>query len=183
MLAEILSRMRVYQQTWWVAGGWAIDLHLGQQHRPHKDVDIAVLRRDQRDLRSCFSGWSLQKVLKGASQPWWPNEMLQLPIHEVHAEREAEHLEFLFNESAEDLWVFRRNPSISMPLERVSRRSAEGVPYLCPEIVLLYKAKAPREHDLEDFHRACETLDTDAKQWLAAALNTCHPGHEWTSEL
>ena len=173
----------MYPQPWWVAGGWAIDLHLGRQHRPHKDVDIAVLRRDQQQLRSCFHDWSFQKVVSGVVDPWLPNEVLQLPIHEVHAERNTEHLEFLFNETKDDVWVFRRNPSISMPLEQASRRSAEGTPYLCPEIVLLYKAKTPREHDTEDFNRACGTLNAEAKQWLATALNTCHPGHEWTHKL
>lgn len=183
MLAAVCSRMSCYPRTWWVAGGWAIDLHLGRQHRSHKDVDIAVLRRDQQELRSFFCGWSLQKVVNGAFQPWWPNEVLELPVHEVHAEREAEHVEFLLNESTDDRWVFRRNPSISMPLERASRCSAQGIPYLCPEIVLLYKAKAPRDHDLDDFRRARTALDTDARQWLAAALDACHPGHEWIGKL
>lgn len=183
MLENIRARMSVYPEPWWVAGGWAIDLHLCRQHRPHKDVDIAVLRRDQQQLHSCFSGWSLQKVVNGAFQPWRSNETLQLPIHEVHARRDSEHLEFLLNETSGNAWVFRRNPSISMPLDRMSRRTSEGIPYLCPEIVLLYKAKTPREYDTEDFERARVTLDNGARRWLAAALNTCHPGHEWTSKL
>lgn len=182
-LEHVLSAMSNYPEAWWVAGGWAIDLHLGGQHRPHNDVDIAVLRRDQQKLRSCFSSWSLRKVVSGAFEPWQPDEVLQWPIHEVHAMRNTEHLEFLFNERNDDLWVFRRNPSISMRLERVSRRSAEGISYLCPEIVLLYKAKTPRKQDTEDFHRVCPTLDARATQWLVAALDTCHPGHEWLSTL
>jgi hypothetical protein len=175
--------MIVYPQPWWVAGGWAIDLHLGRQHRPHKDVDVAVLRRDQTELQSCFSGWSMHKVVNGALERWLTNERLELPIHEVHAERDKVRLEFLFNEASDDTWLFRRNPNISMPLELMSRRSSEGIPYLCPEIVLLYKAKAPRDYDNEDFERVCTSLDAHARQWLAAALTECHPGHEWTRKL
>ena len=89
----------------------------------------------------------------------------------------------LFNDMNGGAWAFRRNPSISLPLDRVSRRSPEGIPYLCPEIVLLYKAKAPREVDTEDLERSCATLDADARQWLAAARIACHPEHEWIRRL
>lgn len=183
MLEHIRTSMSVYPRPWWVAGGWAIDLHLGRPHRPHKDVDVAVLRRDQKELQSCFAAWSLHKVVNGAFEPWLTNETLELPIHEVHARCADERLEFLLNEVKGEAWLFRRNPRISMPLDRLSRRSSEGIPYLCPEIVLLYKAKNPREYDAEDFERVRTTLDAQARQWLAAALTACHPGHEWTSRL
>ena len=26
----------------WVDGGWCVDAHLGQQTRPHEDLDIAI---------------------------------------------------------------------------------------------------------------------------------------------
>ena len=146
-------------------------------------MDVAVLRRDQAKLQSCFSGWSLHKTGNGVLEPWPTNERLELPIHQVHAERDNVQLEFLLNEVSDETWLFRRNPKISMPLERMSRLSSEGIPYLCPEIVLLYKAKAPRDYDTEDFERARTLLDADARQWLATALAECHPGHEWTRKL
>jgi hypothetical protein len=183
MLEHIRTRMSIYPRPWWIAGGWAIDLHLGQPQRPHKDVDIAVLRRDQAELQSCFSAWSLHKVVNGALEPWLTNETLQLPIHEVHAQHADEQLEFLFNEADGDTWLFRRNLCISMPLNCLSRCTSEGISYLCPEVVLLYKAKNPREHDIEDFERVRGMLNARAKRWLADALTICHPGHEWTSRL
>lgn len=183
MLEDILDKMSFYPQAWWVAGGWAIDLHLGQQHRQHKDIDLAVLRRDKSALQSCLSGWSLQKIVGGQSESWHPDEMLELPIHEVHATRNEEHLEFLLNEADGDTWLFRRNPEISMPVRRLARISSTGIPYLCPEVVLLYKAKAPRVHDEDDFNRIRSVLNAEAKQWLVAALNVCHPGHQWTDDL
>ena len=27
---------------WWIAGGWAIDLYLGRQTRPHEDIDVLI---------------------------------------------------------------------------------------------------------------------------------------------
>jgi hypothetical protein len=36
-----------YSKPWAVCGGWAIDLFLHHVTRPHKDVDFAILRKDQ----------------------------------------------------------------------------------------------------------------------------------------
>ena len=43
---EVASQLSTLRTPWWVAGGWAMDLHLGAQSRPHDDIDIGVLRRD-----------------------------------------------------------------------------------------------------------------------------------------
>ncbi|WP_232836957.1 nucleotidyltransferase domain-containing protein [Lentzea terrae] len=32
---------------WWVAGGYAIELAVGRPLRPHSDIDVLLLRRDQ----------------------------------------------------------------------------------------------------------------------------------------
>jgi hypothetical protein len=57
------------------------------------------------------------------------------------------------------------------------------MPYLCPQVVLLYKAKQPRHVDREDFDRTLPTLDDAARSWLAQALEVCHPGHDWICRL
>jgi hypothetical protein len=28
---------------WWIAGGWALDLFIGEQTRPHFDTDVAIV--------------------------------------------------------------------------------------------------------------------------------------------
>jgi predicted glycosyl hydrolase (DUF1957 family) len=38
--------------AWWVGGGWAIDLWLGDQSRDHEDIEVCILRRDQHLVRS-----------------------------------------------------------------------------------------------------------------------------------
>jgi len=52
-----------------------------------------------------------------------------------------------------------------------------------PEVVLLYKAKAPRERDQADFSRVGPLLTASAKSWLASALAICHPRHPWRASL
>ncbi|GFE79883.1 hypothetical protein GCM10011487_18830 [Steroidobacter agaridevorans] len=111
------------------------------------------------------------------------SEQLELPIHEVHAERNGTRLEFLLNEASETHWLFRRDLSISLPLSAMSRRSIGGIPYLCPPVVLLYKAKNPRSKDQDDFEQTLPTLQPADRLWLAQALEVCHPGHAWLRSL
>jgi hypothetical protein len=35
---------------WWIAGGWALDLFIGDQTRAHEDLDVGILRRDVIDV-------------------------------------------------------------------------------------------------------------------------------------
>ncbi len=56
-----------------VAGGWAIDLYLGHPSRPHKDLEIAILRIDQSPLPQYLRGWAFAKILPhtgGRMEPW-----------------------------------------------------------------------------------------------------------------
>ncbi len=183
MLYPVSKAMRDYSQPWWVAGGWAIDLYLGYQSRPHRDIDIAVLRRDQQALRRHLQGWHFTKIVNSISFTWPEQEQLELPVHEVYADNGGERLEFLLNEAAGDTWLFRRNKAISAPIERITRQSATGIPFLSPEVVLLYKAKSPRAHDRADFKSTLPKLEPIAKSWLVSALQICHPSHEWLSDL
>lgn len=78
-----------YSRPWYVAGGWAVDLFLGRQTRPHQDIEVAVLRRDQRLLRQVLAGWTWSKFVPGSqgggATVWGEEEWLELPIHELHA--------------------------------------------------------------------------------------------------
>jgi hypothetical protein len=89
----------------------------------------------------------------------------------------------MLDDSDSDSWVFRREPAIRRPLTDVIRWTAEGLPYLAPEIQLLYKAKRPRERDHANFSRTVPWLDLKAREWLINALVLTHPTHEWISAL
>ena len=184
---EVLGAlMRGFHAPWCIAGGWALDLFLGRETRPHADVDVALFRGDQLLLRHHFVGWTFEKVLGGVLERWEKGEWLHPPIHEVHArsgDQPSVNLEFLLNERTADRWVFRRNPEVSCPLDRVILQSGAGLPVLCPAVVLLYKAKAPRTVDELDFTVVRGNLDAEQLTWLESALRTCHPGHRWLARL
>jgi hypothetical protein len=58
----------------------------------------------------------------------------------------------------DDLWVCRRDETLRLPYAEIIRRRADGVPYLRPDLVLLFKAKARRVKDVLDFERTVRTV-------------------------
>ena len=117
---------------------------------------------------------------------WAEGEWLELPVHEIHARRmgsQPSALEILLNESTEAEWRFRRNLEIRRPLSLIGLHSDIDVPFLSPEIVLLYKAKNRRAQDEADFHNVRNFLDPGRRAWLRQAIEVCHPEHPWLAVL
>lgn len=183
-LAAVAALLAGCSVPWCVAGGWALDLFLGRPTRPHADVDVAVFRVDQQRLRRHLGGWSFEKVIGGAFTEWADGEWLEPPVHEVHARSPSgDALEILLNDSGGDDWIYRRDPRIRCPAGRVIAHTADGLPYLCPAVVLLYKSKSPRAVDEADFRAARAALPAAQRRWLMDALDLIHPEHPWLAEL
>jgi len=92
-------------------------------------------------------------------------------------------LELMLDEADGDAWVYRRLPTIRMPLARAVRHTAAGIPYLTPEIQLLYKARRPRARDQDDFEGVLERLGADELVWLYDALSGVDPEQPWLTKL
>ena len=188
-VAEALGNLRA---PFYFCGGWAIDLHLGRVTREHHDIDAQVMRRDQLGLHKALKQFSLKKII---SHPdgmppkiieWHPGERLELPVHQINAYRANESepaFEVLLTESSDREWIFRRNPEIRMPLARIGFHPLWGLPYVAPEIVLLFKAKHLEARDRIDFDNALSALSVDARRWLRDAIEKTHPGHQWLNAL
>jgi hypothetical protein len=58
------------------------------------------------------------------------------------------------------------------------RHSADGIPYLAPEIVLFTKTTHARDKDVVDQNHLVPTLDPRARRWLHDAIAMVHPGHD-----
>ena len=53
---------------WWcVAGGHAIELAVGRPLRPHSDIDVLLLRRDQLAAQHALAGWEWWRPTRRAS--------------------------------------------------------------------------------------------------------------------
>lgn len=182
---EALPLFADFDGPWWVGGGWAIDLFLGRETRPHADLDIVVLRDHQQAVREALPGWELWQAHDGELTRWDEDD-LPAEVHGVWTRPDAASpwkLEVLFDERAADDWVSRRSPEVTMPLGHLGKVNADGVPYVVPEVVLLYKAKHLRPHDEADFEAALPKLGIGARCWLAAALEVVHPDHPWIGRV
>ncbi|MFB7140021.1 nucleotidyltransferase domain-containing protein [Gottfriedia sp. NPDC056225] len=181
---KINQVMKGFNKGWYIAGGWAIDLYLGKETRNHHDIEIAIARKDQLSLKEYLNDWTFNKVLKGELTNW-KNEYLELPIHELHGRNSQTNseLEVLLNEIEFNEWKFRRDKSIICKLDSFYSFSNEGIPYLNPEIVLLYKVSNTREKDHEDFKNVINSLNEFQKKWLREAILRNHPNHEWLEGL
>lgn len=175
--------------AWAVASGWALDLFLGRVTRVHHDVDVEVARADQLVVRDYLTerGWRFVTPFAGRLEPWPLATRLEPPRHQIHAHRDGAFIDVLLTENDAHLWRYRRQPDIVRSPTRAILASATGVPYLAPELVLLYKSRNtgrhPRPQDQADFHAAVAHLEPERRAWLAWALMATQPDHEWLAQL
>ena len=188
-VAELFSALTV---PWWVAGGWALDLFIGTQTREHEDIDVQILRRDQQAVRAILHGWDVQGAIpppRDENWPfreWKPDTLLDAEIHDVWCrphKTDPWAIQLMVADARDDQWLFRRDNRISRPLTAIGHQTDEGIPYLAPEIQLLYKAKNPRPKDEADFATTLPHLDQRSRQWLVQALAIVHPHHVWIKRL
>lgn len=185
---EASRLMSGFYEEWFVVGGWAIDLFVGERTREHDDVDLGLAREHQVAARRLLAGWRYEKVVPRelglVREPWSEDEWLDLPVHEIHVRSPAgRHVEFLLLERLGDEWVYRRDPRVTLPWRRLSFESPLGFRVLAPEVALLFKAKGQRDRDQADFATVLPRLQLERRAWLRAALEVSHPGHRWLDDL
>lgn len=177
---KIASLLKKYSGTWMIAGGWAIDLYINKQTRSHHDIEIAIPRLEQQALRKYLNNWNFHYVKRGQFFQWRTDEYLNLPIHEIHGKgEENDSLEILLNEVKDDVWYFRRNQQVTYPVSKLILLSKQNIPILCPEVVLLYKAKINKEKDRLDLSNTLSYLTNQKKKWLREAIQETHGSHDW----
>ena len=189
---EVADRLAGCPVTWYVAGGWAIDLYLGRPTREHEDTEIAIPRTEFPLLRPRLAGLALFRALSGSLVALADDEEPGTDGHQVWACDPAVRVWRLdtFLEAGHVLevgrprtWVSHRDGRIRRPWTSAVGHTADGIPYLVPECVLFAKAKHARDKDEADLAAVLPTLDTRARAWLAEALDLVHPGHRWIDRV
>ncbi|MFZ1102222.1 MAG: amino acid transporter [Hyphomicrobiaceae bacterium] len=181
--AEKLAGLSV---PWCVAGGWALDLWRGRQTRPHEDLEIAILRSQFASVRGRLKGFECFTAGYGKVTPLPAGAHPPPGLHQVWILEEPARvwrMDILLEPGDADTWVCRRDETIRRPRSEMVAVSGDGIPYLRPEGVLLYKAKASRPKDEADFAACVPHMDGHARGWLKEALQRAHPGHQWLAAL
>lgn len=186
-LADAARLFSSAKAPWWVAGGYAIELAVGYSFREHSDIDVLLLRRDQRVVQEVMPTWEWWAAdPPGTLRPWQPGEILSAGVHDIWCRpgrSEPWQIQIMLDEAEGQDWISRRCAQVRRPINLLGRHSTEGVPYLAPEVQLFYKAHQPRPKDEEDFGAALPTLDVGQRQWLAAAIAQAYGDHPWGEHL
>lgn len=185
----VADELRAFERPWSIGGGWALDLFLGRVARVHYDLDVAIARADQFALREYLLSreWKLLTPHDDRLYPWPEAMRLELPRHQIHAHRDGAFIDFLLADVEGGVWRFRRNPALVRDVSRVRLSTADGIPYLAPELVLLYKSKTSkgesRDKDQADFEKVRAHLEPERRAWLRWALTAYDPSHRWLAQL
>jgi hypothetical protein len=182
--AQIARRLATVSVPWCVAAGWALDLFRGETTREHEDLEIAVPAAGFPAIRAALPELTWQAA--GSGQLFPVDHAAFDLTHQTWGRSSDSGLYRIdvFREPHEGrTWICRRDPAVRRPYETLIARSHDGIPYMAPEVVLLFKAKSSRPKDLKDFLGALPLLTPQARDWLAATLLLVHPGHAWLAML
>ncbi|MFE0459445.1 nucleotidyltransferase domain-containing protein [Kitasatospora sp. NPDC058965] len=182
---QVAVRLSGVGTTWCVAAGWALDLFRGRQTRPHSDLEIAVPAAGFPEVRARFPEYVFDAAGSGRVWPGAGAEALAA-THQTWL-RDPASGQFLFDVFREPheggTWICRRDEGLRLPYDAIIARTPGGIPYLVPELVLLFKAKALRPKDQADFDNVMPLLTRARRDVLAGWLERVHPGHPWLAAL
>lgn len=188
-LHRVVEELHDFPCPWYICGGWALDVFHGRVTRVHHDVDVLVSRADQLALQQHLTtrGWKLLTPFEERLHPWPIHMRLEMPRHQAHAFRRGAFIDFLLADLDGGVWRYRREPVIIRDMGRAGLRSDEGIPFLAPELVLLFKSKTTsgkeRSKDQADFEKAYISLEPERRAWLRWALIATDPSHPWIERL
>jgi hypothetical protein len=179
--ADLLGGLSV---PWAVAAGWAVDLFRGGTARAHEDLEIAVPSGRFPEVLAALAGYDLEVIGSGRRWPLDSPAFAVMTQTWVREPGQGPYRMDIFREPHDGgTWICRRDPAIRRPYREVITATPDGIPYLVPEIALLFKAKHTRPKDEADFEGALPLLTPASRAWLSAALTRVHPGHPWLARL
>jgi hypothetical protein len=170
---------------WAVAAGWAIDLFVGRERREHEDLEVAIPAGAVYEVAERFSDLALWVPVGGGML----EPLADADLEETHqtwaldAAANEWRIDLFREPAANGEWVCRRDARIRLPYAELIERSAGDIPYVRPEVVLLFKAKQARPKDESDLAAVLPLLDVSRKRLLAEWLELVHPGHFWLPDL
>ncbi|MBT3274458.1 MAG: GNAT family N-acetyltransferase [Spirochaetales bacterium] len=182
---DIIHTLQAADIRCWVSGGIALDLHVGYQTREHHDVDISIFRKDQMVMREVFKDWEIYHTHAPGLRYWHDGNYLEeIPNVWIRGDQKSPWaFEVMFENSVDEEWVYRRNSSIRKAIKDIILTTDDGVPYLRPEIQLLYKGGGSsfrEKKNLADLKTMLPLLSGPSIDWLIDSLRADFPeGHEW----
>ena len=133
---EAATRLAGVTAPWCVAGGWALDLWLGEQTRPHGDLEIAIQREDLPQIRAAL-GLPLHVAGDGEVRRLADDQTPPQHRHQNWVrEGEAWRMDIMLEPGDAETWVYRRDPNLTAPRAWMVGVAGQ-VPYLKPQGVFI----------------------------------------------
>lgn len=85
-------------------------------------------------------------------------------------------LDLVVGEGTETRWIYRRDPAVTRLWNQAVLHTSDGVPYLAPDLQLLFKSKDRRPKDDLD---AAEVMPGLAPAQLEFLSKRLAPDHPW----
>jgi hypothetical protein len=185
--AQVARHLAGVEAPWCVAAGWALDLFRGKQTRKHGDIEISVPAARFPEIRARFPFHTYEFDAVGSGRFWedaGPEALAGTHQTWLRDRATGDYLLDVFREPHDgDTWICRRDETIHLPYRDIIRHTADGIPYLTPELVLLFKAKHARPKDQADFDGTAPRLSPAQCATLTGLLTRVHPGHPWLAVL
>ena len=164
---------------WWISGGHALDLHMQRSWRDHEDTDVGVVRSDLPAVHTFLTHWDLHIAAAGQLMTW-RGEPLEIDRHQNNLWCRVTAgapwlLDVTIGEGSNDSWIYRRDPSVQQRWDVAVLRTTDGIPYLAPELQLLFKSKGLRPKDDVDAAEVIPALDAAQRGFLGRHLRVDHP--------
>jgi len=184
---ELAEQMRGFDRPWWIVGGWAIEAATGFR-REHEDTDMSILSCDVPAFVEFMKGrWHVWNNVGGVLHPLgerWPD--VDEPRSQLWLRASAKDpwiVDIPLTPDADGLWTNKFLEGHVAPVGDVTWLAQDGIRYLLPQIVLVYKARLRRPKDEPDFAATLPILSDGRREWMREALKTVAPDHPWIEQL
>ena len=209
LLEELRSFMSESHFHWAVCGGFALDLFLDRNIRTHGDMDICVLEENRETMKAYVlnKGWRVYEFRgQGKVRPlehgidsdtgrnlmcvndgcdlvkFYPCEEAGMLYHQFFhtGMKQFHYLELLFNSVCDGYLILNRKSGLRRELSKAFLLR-NGIPYLAPEIALLYKASDFQNPAYQlDFKETFPYLNDEQRDWFLSGMKLLFPdGHTW----
>lgn len=182
--SEVAHRLSQVTAPWYIAAGWALDLFTGSESRKHADIEIGVPHDRFDHIVAALPEFEWDVVDDGRL---WPYPKRADQTHQTWLRDPTTgyyHLDVFREPRTDDhRWTCRRDPELTLTYDELILHTREGIPYVIPEVALLFKAKYARAKDEQDFHRVIPMLHGDRLTQLSKWLTRIHPGHPWIETI
>ena len=182
-LAEVVSLFEAWPARWWVSGGVALELHLERSWRAHDDSDVSILRNDAPVLREVLADWNMWVAASGVLTQWDGSALaVEANQNNLWCRKTKEEpwcLDVTMSEGDQEGWIYRRDPTFRVPWTDAVLETERGIPYLAPELQLLFKSKNNRAKDDRDAAEVIPALITERQDRLRDLLPLDHPWQQW----